>query len=208
MESKHLPLLMMILFLLMIIIGRVAFQFILTGNSGIRPGTKLKTKKEVLISFVMFGVVGVQTLLAWFFSVSRLAAQIELGVITTWIGVALCIFGILFSSYAQFAMGEQWRIGVDPDEKTKLVTEGIYGKIRNPIYTGCIVFGTGLILLAPHVLFVITGIVGYFAVRAYVKDIEEPYLVKLHGEKYRQYMSQTRSFFPRLSALESVRKSD
>ena len=105
-------------------------------------------------------------------------------------------------------MGKQWRIGVDPNEKTELVTAGIYAKIRNPIYTGCIVFGTGLILLAPHVLFVITGIVGYFAVRAYVKDIEEPYLVKLHGEKYRQYMSQTRSFFPRLSDLKSVRKSD
>ena len=43
----------------MIIVGRAAFQFILTGNSGIRPGTRLKTKKEVLISFVMFGVVGV-----------------------------------------------------------------------------------------------------------------------------------------------------
>ena len=89
--------------------------------------------------------------------------QVELGVIATWIGVALCIFGILFSSYAQFAMGEQWRIGVDPDEKTKLVTKGIYGKIRNPIYTGCIVFGTGLLILSPHILFVITGLVGFSA---------------------------------------------
>ena len=199
MESKHLPLLMMILFVLIIIVGRVACQFILTGNSGIRPSTKLKTKKEVLISFIMFGVVGVQTLLAWLFSTSRIDTQIELGSIATWLGLALCAFGILFSSYAQYAMGKQWRIGVDPNEKTELVTAGIYAKIRNPIYTGCIVFGSGLLLLAPHVLFVITGLVGYFAVRAYVKDIEEPYLVKLHGENYRQYMSQTGSFFPRLS---------
>lgn len=208
MEHKHLPLLMMIIFLLMIIVGRVAFQFILTGNSGIRPGTRLKTKKEVLISFVMFGVVGVQTVLAWLFSVSRLDEQVELGVIETWLGLILCIFGILFSNYAQYAMGEQWRIGVDPDEKTKLVTTGIYGKIRNPIYTGCIVFGTGLLLLAPHVLFVITGLVGYFSVRAYVRDIEEPYLVKLHGDNYRQYLSRTGAFFPRLSDLMSISKTD
>ena len=199
MESKHLPLLMMILFLLIIIVGRVACQFILTGNSGIRPGTRLKTTKEVLISVMMFGVVGVQTLLAWFFSTSRIDEQIELSSIATWLGLAFCAFGILFSSYAQYAMGKQWRIGVDPNEKTELVTSGIYAKIRNPIYTGCIVFGTGLLLLAPHILLLVTGIVGYFAVRAYVKDIEEPYLVKLHGENYRQYMSQTGSFFPRLS---------
>lgn len=208
MEPNHLPLLMMIIFLLMIIVGRVAFQFILTGNSGIRPGTRLKTKKEIMISFVMFGVVGVQTVSAWLFSVSHLDEQVELGVIATWLGLILCIFGILFSSYAQYAMGEQWRIGVDPDEKTKLVTTGIYGKIRNPIYTGCIVFGTGLLLLAPHVLFVITGLVGYFAVRAYVRDIEEPYLVKLHGDTYRQYVSRTGAFLPRLSDFMSVSKTD
>ena len=207
MESKDLAILMMVLFLLLIIVGRVAFQFILTGNSGIRPGTRLKTKKELLISVVMFGVVGVQTLLAWLFSISRLHGQVELGSIALWIGVALCILGILFSSYAQFAMGKQWRIGVDPDEKTELVTAGIYGKIRNPIYTGCIVFGTGLLLLAPHVLFLISGIVGYLAVRAYVTVIEEPYLIKLHGNSYRQYMSRTGSFFPRLSTLMASRKT-
>lgn len=208
MESRYLPLLMMIIFLLMIIVGRVAFQFILTGNSGIRPGTRLKTKKDVLISFVMFGVVGVQTVLAWLFSVSRLDAHIELGAIAILLGLLLCIFGIMFTSYAQYAMGEQWRIGVDPDEKTTLVTAGIYGKIRNPIYTGCIVFGTGLILLAPHILFAINGLVGYFAVRAYVKGIEEPYLLKHHGDDYRQYLSQTGAFFPRLSKLVSVRRTD
>jgi protein-S-isoprenylcysteine O-methyltransferase Ste14 len=198
MDSKHLPILMMIIFLLIIIIGRVILQFAIVGDSGIRSGTKLRTKKEVLISFSMFGVVGLQALLAWLYSISRLEAQLELGVISTAIGMALCIIGIAFSSYAQYAMGKEWRIGVDPDEKTELVTTGIYINIRNPIYTGCIVHGTGLIVLAPHILFLVTGIVGYFAVRAYVKDIEEPYLVELHGDDYRHYMSQTGSFFPRI----------
>ena len=197
MDSKHLPILMMILFLLIIIIGRVVLQFALAGDSGIRSGTKLRTKKEMLISFLMFGVVGIQALLAWLFSTSRLEAQIEFGVISTGVGVALCIIGIAFSSYAQYAMGKEWRIGVDPGERTELVTTGIYKKIRNPIYTGCIVHGTGLIILAPHILFFVTGVVGYFAVRAYVRDIEEPYLVELHGGNYRQYMTQTGSFFPR-----------
>lgn len=206
MDPKHVPLSVMILFVLVIIVSRVAYQFILTGNSGLRSGTRLKTKKEMLISFVMFGVVVVQTFLAWLYSESHLERQVEFGVVVTWLGLLLCIWGISFSSYAQYHMGKQWRIGVDPDEKTKLVTTGIYEKIRNPIYTGCIVHGVGLLLLAPHVLFLITGLVGYFAVRAYVRDIEEPYLMKLHGDKYRQYLSQTGSFFPRLSDLMPVSK--
>lgn len=188
---------MMVLFLLIIILGRVALQFILVGDSGVRSGTRLRTKKEVFISFLMFGVVVVQAILAWIYSTSSLKPQLELGVLSVGIGLTLCIIGIAFSSYAQYKMGKEWRIGVDPDEKTELVTTGIYKLIRNPIYTGCIVHGTGLIILAPHVLFLITGLVGYFAVRAYVKDIEEPYLIDLHGDIYRQYMSQTGSFFPR-----------
>jgi len=188
---------MMIIFLLIIILGRVALQFILVGDSGVRSGTRLRTKWEMFISFLMFGVVGVQAILAWFYSTSRLKPQIELGIFSIGIGLTLCIIGIAFSSYAQYKMGKEWRIGVDPDEKTELVTTGIYKLIRNPIYTGCIVHGTGLIILAPHLLFLITGLVGYFAVRAYVQDIEEPYLIVLHGDKYRQYMSQTGSFFPR-----------
>ncbi len=197
METKDLPLLMMVIFLLIIIIGRIAVQLISTGNSGIRPGTRLKTKKEVLISFVMFGVLGVQTVLAWLYSVSYIESQVELGPVATWLGIALCASGTLFSSYAQHAMGKEWRIGVDPNEKTELVETGIYAKVRNPIYTGCIVFGTGLLFLAPHALFLITGIVGYFAVRAYVTEIEEPYLLNLHGDSYRQYLVKTGSFFPR-----------
>ena len=197
MDTKQLPILMMVVFLLVIIVGRVVFQLMLTGKSGIHSGTKLKTRKEMFISFLTFGVIGIQTFLTWLISSSRLEPQIEFGLLITWIGIILCISGILFASYSQFAMGKEWRIGVDPGEETQLVTTGIYKTIRNPIYTGCIIHGTGLILLAPHISLLITGIVGYLAIRAYVKEIEEPYLISLHGEKYQKYMSQTGSFFPR-----------
>lgn len=197
MDPEQLPLLMMLIFLMIIIISRVAFQFIAYNDTGVRSGTKLRSKKEMSISFLMFGVVGVQTLLAWLYASSRLKPQLEFGLLPVGIGLAFCVIGIAFSSYAQHKMGKEWRIGVDPNEKTELVTTGIYKFIRNPIYTGCIVHGIGLIILAPHLLFLITGLVGYFAVRAYVKDVEEPYLIEIHGDKYRQYMSQTGPFFPR-----------
>ena len=99
-------------------------------------------------------------------------------------------------------MGAEWRIGVDPDEETELVTTGIYAYVRNPIYTGCIVFGTGLLLLAPHPLFLATGLIGYFSIRAYVKEIEEPYLIELHGDDYREYQSMTGSFFPQIRVFK------
>lgn len=197
MEVRDLAFLMMGLFLLVVVVVRVAFQFFLVGDSGVRSGTKLKTNKEMLVSFLLFVALGVQAILTWLYSTSQISRQIDLGIVGISIGVALCIGGIAFASYSQFGMGKEWRVGVDPDETTKLVTTGIYAKIRNPIYTGCIVHGVGIVLLAPHILVFITGVIGFFAIRAYVKVIEEPYLVKLHGLEYLQYMEQTGSFFPR-----------
>jgi len=150
MDARQLPFLMMIVFLLVIIVGRVFFQFLITGNSGIRSGTKLKTEKEMCISFLMFGVVGIQLLITWLIAVSRLQPQIEFGLYGMFIGLVLSISGIL-----------------------------------------C------LIVLAPHILLLVTGILGFYLIDAYVKEIEEPYLEKLHGQKYQQYVSQTGSFFPR-----------
>ena len=76
-------------------------------------------------------------------------------------------------------MGKNWRIGVDPEEQTELVTDGIYSKIRNPIYTACIVHGVGLLVLAPNAMVLVIGLIGFYAINAYVRHIEEPYLTKL-----------------------------
>ncbi len=201
MEPKFLPLLMMALFLVIVLAGRVGVQLASVGDSGIRAATKLKSSKAALISYLMFGTLIIQLLLAIFYAAALITPQITMGGIGTWLGIALCITGILFASYSQLAMGTNWRIGVDPDEDTDLVTTGIYSKIRNPIYTASMMHGLGLLLLMPHVLMLVTGLVGLYAITAYVWHIEEPYLINLHGEKYQQYMKRTGSFLPRLKIV-------
>ncbi len=198
MESKYLPLLMMALFLIVVIGGRIGAQLVSVGDSGIRSATRLRTIRAVFISLLMFGTLIVQLLLSLLYAAAVLEPHIALGKVGTWTGLALCLSGILFASYSQFAMGKNWRIGVDPDEETELVTSGIYSKIRNPIYTACIVHGLGLLVLAPNTMMLLTGLVGFYAITAYVQQIEEPYLINLHGEEYVQYMESTGSFLPRL----------
>lgn len=48
-----------------------------------------------------------------------------------------------------FALGgSSWRIGVDPDERTELVTDGIFRFSRNPIYVFMVVAWLGFGLLS------------------------------------------------------------
>lgn len=198
MEPRYLPILMVVIFVVVVIVGRVGVQLSSVGDSGIRSARRLKSSKEVFISSLMFGTLVVQLLLTWLYAAAIIEPHIETGNASTWIGLVLCFCGILFASYSQFAMGKDWRIGVDPDEETELITTGIYSKIRNPIYTACIVHGLGLLVLAPNAMVLVTGLVGFYSILAYVRQIEEPYLIRLHGEKYVQYRESTGSFLPRL----------
>ena len=150
MKLMQLPIFMMVLFLIVVIVGRVGIQLASVGDSGIRPSTRLKSTKEVFISYLMFGTLVVQLVLTSLYSKMLIEPHIKLGGLGIWIGVFLCISGIIFASYSQLAMGKNWRIGVDPEEKTELVTSGIYSKIRNPIYTACILHGFGILILAPN----------------------------------------------------------
>lgn len=196
MNPDYYALLMMLLFFVVVIAVRVVIQYRITGNSGIRSGTSLKSSRQQYISYLMFAVLIVQLLLTVLFAFSRIEAQVKFGPIGSVLGLILCLAGIVFTSYSQIVMGKEWRIGVDPDEETRLVTTGIYGRIRNPIYTGCIVHGAGVVILAPHLLILCSGIVGFIAIKLYVKHIEEPYLISVHGEQYLQYMKRTGSFIP------------
>ena len=51
------------------------------------------------------------------------------------LGFALMLVGILSTLWAQLAMGDSWRSGVDVGERTRLVTSGPFAWVRNPIFT-------------------------------------------------------------------------
>lgn len=54
-------------------------------------------------------------------------------------------------------MGASWRIGVDEDEDTTLVTGGRFGLVRNPIFTAMVLTAAGLALMVPNAV-ALTGL--------------------------------------------------
>jgi protein-S-isoprenylcysteine O-methyltransferase Ste14 len=56
------------------------------------------------------------------------------------VGLVAAVLGIGGTLWAQEAMGDSWRIGVDSAETTLLVDTGVFGRVRNPIFTAMLVF--------------------------------------------------------------------
>jgi protein-S-isoprenylcysteine O-methyltransferase Ste14 len=120
------------------------------------------------------------------------------------VGVVLAVAGIGATFYAQVAMGASWRIGVDPGERTELVTTGPFAFVRNPIFAAMLPTAVGLTLLVPSwVAFV--GLVGLVAaLELQVRVVEEPYLLRAHGASYAAYAARVGRFVPGVGRLSGA----
>lgn len=120
-------------------------------------------------------------------------------------GLVLAVGGIGLTFYAQVAMGTSWRIGVDADERTELVTSGPFALVRNPIFAAMLPTALGLTLLVPSWV-ALAGLAGLaLALELQVRVVEEPYLLRAHGRDYADYAARVGRFFPSVGRLGEAR---
>lgn len=104
---------------------------------------------------------------------------------------------------AQLEMGRSWRIGVDAAETTDLVTKGLFEWSRNPIFTGMVAVACGTVLAVPGPATAAGAALLLAGVEAQVRLVEEPYLLRTHGERYRDFATRTGRFLPGLGRLST-----
>jgi protein-S-isoprenylcysteine O-methyltransferase Ste14 len=110
------------------------------------------------------------------------------------IGAALLLWGVILYSVALLGLGASWRLGIDRKTPGPLVTTGIYGWCRHPIYAalGLLFMGTFLVLerLVFLLLLFAMGAVLHLGARA-----EERFLTSVHGDAYRDYCRHVGRYF-------------
>jgi protein-S-isoprenylcysteine O-methyltransferase Ste14 len=111
-------------------------------------------------------------------------------------GIVVAAAGIAGTVYAQLEMGDAWRIGVDQQETTMLVRTGVFGRVRNPIYTAMFTFGIGIALVTPNLVAFAGFVLLVAAIELQVRRVEEPYLLRKHGDAYRDYTARVGRFIP------------
>jgi protein-S-isoprenylcysteine O-methyltransferase Ste14 len=116
-------------------------------------------------------------------------------------GIGLFWGGLVTTLAAQFAMGESWRIGVDENERTAMVTSGPFSVVRNPIFTAMVPAGIGLALLVPNIAAIVGAVALIVALQIQVRLVEEPYLLRAHGDEYAAYAARVGRFVPLLGRL-------
>ena len=117
------------------------------------------------------------------------------------VGVVVALAGFAATLAAQSGMGASWRIGVDPGERTELVTTGVFAHVRNPIFTAMAAAQAGMVLVVPTWVSVAALAALVAAVQLQVRAVEEPHLRATHGEAYAAYAARTGRFVLRVGRL-------
>jgi protein-S-isoprenylcysteine O-methyltransferase Ste14 len=176
---------------------RIAVQLRRTGSTGVHGLAPDATAIEWFAGALFLGGLlagGLAPVFALLDVLEPIAALD--GTVGHAIGLVLAVGGIVLTFCAQLAMGDAWRIGVDPEERTELVTGGPFRLVRNPIYSAMIPTVLGLVLLVPSVLSIAALTALVVGLELQVRQVEEPHLLRTHGQAYADYTARVGRFLP------------
>ena len=110
------------------------------------------------------------------------------------VGAALCVIGLLLMLSAVVTLRRVIQIAPEPRPKGELVTTGVYGRFRHPIYTGILMLVVGLFLRKPTAFVGISAaaVIAFLAIKV---RLEEELLLARYPE-YARYRARTWGLIP------------
>jgi protein-S-isoprenylcysteine O-methyltransferase Ste14 len=109
------------------------------------------------------------------------------------VGILFCLIGLGLMAWSLVSFGRSFRVGIDTQKPDKLVTTGVFGFSRNPIYVAFAVILLGEFLIFPNLIPLLYIAAGIFMFHRQVLR-EESFLKEHYGEEYREYCGKVRRY--------------
>ena len=93
-------------------------------------------------------------------------------------------------------MGKDWRMAVTAEPDQPLITDGLFGRIRHPIYAFSMLLVLSSIAVVPTAPMAACG-AALMALWVLKAVNEERHMLRQHGDAYAAYLARTGRFLPR-----------
>lgn len=110
-----------------------------------------------------------------------------------YLGLFISIIGDIIFLISVITMKNSWRVGISKNDKTKLITNGIYKISRNPAFLGFDLMYIGIALLYSNVFTIIFSLFAIIMLHLQILE-EEKYLEKNFKDEYTIYKSKTNRY--------------
>lgn len=110
-------------------------------------------------------------------------------------GLVIGVVAVFFFALATITMKNSWRVGI-PEEKTSLITNGIYKWSRNPAFVGFDLLYLSMCLMFLNIPLALVSV--WAAVMLHLQILqEEEHMHHMFGEEYDKYRKHTLRYFGR-----------
>jgi protein-S-isoprenylcysteine O-methyltransferase Ste14 len=113
-----------------------------------------------------------------------------------WLGTAAAAGALVLFRLTHRALGRSWSVTLEIREQHKLRTDGIYGRVRHPMYSAFWLWAVAQALLLPNWVAGSSGLVGFGILYFGRVRREEGLMIAAFGDEYRAYMRQTGRLVP------------
>lgn len=153
---------------------------------------KQKTKTfyiELVMKIATYSVV-VAEVLSLFFAPPYLPQMLVV------VGVVLGFIGDILFTVSVVTMKDSWRAGIAENDKTEIITSGIYSISRNPAFLAFDCVYVGLLLMAFNWVLLVLSVFAMTMLHLQILQ-EETFLSKTFGAEYNVYKSKVRRYLGR-----------
>ena len=113
-----------------------------------------------------------------------------------WLGCLVAIAALVMFRLTHKALGRYWSVTLQMREGHRLIQDGVYGRVRHPMYTAFWLWAVAQALLLPNWVAGLAGLVGFGTLYAFRVAREERMMLETFGEEYRGYAARTARLVP------------
>jgi protein-S-isoprenylcysteine O-methyltransferase Ste14 len=154
-----------------------------------------RTPLEKLLLTCSFTGLGIIPFVYVFWGIPRFA-DYPFQPILAWLGTAVFAVSLWLFYRVHKELGRNWSDSLEVREQHKLVTDGLYGYVRHPMYTAFFMWAVAQALLLPNWIAGPAGLVGFGILFLFRVGREEQMMLDAFGEDYRAYMRRTARLIP------------
>jgi protein-S-isoprenylcysteine O-methyltransferase Ste14 len=157
----------------------------------------VKSRKGTLeIGLLTLAWLGFFVPLIWIASPALSFAEYPLRAGPLVAGVLCFVVGLWLFYRSHADLGANWSITLEVREQHRLITHGVYRRIRHPMYTALLLYSVGQTLVLPNWVAGPSYLVAFAILVVFRVHAEERMMLEQFGDEYAAYMARTQRLVP------------
>ena len=111
-------------------------------------------------------------------------------------GVMCLVIGLWLFHRSHADLGTNWSVTLEVREQHRLITHGVYRRIRHPMYSALVLYSVGQALVIPNWVAGPLNLIAIAILFAFRVRAEERMMVETFGDEYAAYSAETKRLVP------------